>query len=385
MRVPRTDADQLLALDDHVELLRAALVGLRITDRAYLKVIAAELRVLICRSSGSEGLLTRLIQRWNVNDAVEAFCSSAIGLPRIMSPLGPTLSINVFTPGAGRRVSLNTLLAAEACWFEGTAFTFEQLIKLIAEQVGTAHEDKAIHPVIASLFDQIPRDSTNVCQLFDFLSEMTLQIAERVFAAAAEISGFRRSARPGKGDLSLLLAVMPAYAPQAPPLLFEFVSHAADATIEYRVSCENWKCNVRARDVITALGRGTLSSEITDPIGIYVQYSSNRRTARVGTTDGPAPPPFPVDLGWLDGRTTSRRTKFSRRRFPEQQCISTCGIWDRLLSFEELRAYAAAPSEPALLVGHYPARIRDLNPNPADVVDELFRAAFDQSDTPDFS
>jgi hypothetical protein len=69
-RMPRPLSELLNALDDHQYLMREALHGLR-NDRAHIKTLSAELRTLICMSSGTEGLLWRVADELKVSDAIE--------------------------------------------------------------------------------------------------------------------------------------------------------------------------------------------------------------------------------------------------------------------------------------------------------------------------
>jgi len=68
-RNPKSIEQKLLDLDAHMYLLREHLHRLR-DSASHLKVIAAELRTLVCRSSGTEGLLWRLIEELKVTDDV---------------------------------------------------------------------------------------------------------------------------------------------------------------------------------------------------------------------------------------------------------------------------------------------------------------------------
>ena len=66
-RIPKTLEDKIGDLDSHLFLLREHRQGLS-ESRSHLKGMAAELRTLICYSSGTEGLLWRLVDELNVDD-----------------------------------------------------------------------------------------------------------------------------------------------------------------------------------------------------------------------------------------------------------------------------------------------------------------------------
>ena len=73
-RIERSLLEKLEALDDHMFLLRDALHHLQYDD-ARLKTLASELRLLICMSSGTEGLLWRLTRELEVNELVYVHAS----------------------------------------------------------------------------------------------------------------------------------------------------------------------------------------------------------------------------------------------------------------------------------------------------------------------
>ena len=69
-RVAKPLEQRLRDLDDHLYLLTMGLDGLR-QDHAFIKSIAAELRTLVCFSSGTEGLLWRLADELGVSDMMK--------------------------------------------------------------------------------------------------------------------------------------------------------------------------------------------------------------------------------------------------------------------------------------------------------------------------
>ena len=115
-RVPKTLTGKLHDLDDQVYLLRDQLRSLK-EDRSHLKVIAAQLRVLVCFSSGTEGLLWRLVDELGVSDELEL--QLAFGTVNPNHPLNQGLSfwyIPIKRPGDGppqlpiERVSLREVI-----------------------------------------------------------------------------------------------------------------------------------------------------------------------------------------------------------------------------------------------------------------------------------
>jgi hypothetical protein len=77
IRVRKTVLQQLTDLEAHLFLLREHRHNLA-KDLDYIKAIAAELRVLVCLSSGTEGLLWRLLERYHVSDQVELHVAGSV-------------------------------------------------------------------------------------------------------------------------------------------------------------------------------------------------------------------------------------------------------------------------------------------------------------------
>ncbi len=68
-RIEKSTERKLADLEDHLYLVRVNLQGL-VADLAHVKSLAAELRTLLCLSSGTEGLLWRLADELVVSDDV---------------------------------------------------------------------------------------------------------------------------------------------------------------------------------------------------------------------------------------------------------------------------------------------------------------------------
>src|ERR1022692_1494721 len=76
-RVERTIPQLLEALDQQHYLLRRSIHGL-FEDDAHLRTLAVGLRTLVCESSGTEGLLWRLIDALNVCDEIPLECGGSV-------------------------------------------------------------------------------------------------------------------------------------------------------------------------------------------------------------------------------------------------------------------------------------------------------------------
>ncbi|MDA8247835.1 MAG: hypothetical protein M0Z28_01530, partial [Rhodospirillales bacterium] len=157
-RVQKTIGHKLAELEDHLLLLSQALDGLESGQIAHFRHLAAELRVLICESSGTDGLLWRLADELRVDDVVVLH---QIGNVDPAHPLAQGLRFHFLplcSPGHGdprlpiEAYSLRDIIRAhEAIFGSGQGITHQRLIKWLCEQVGSGHEDEGIAPPLAEL------------------------------------------------------------------------------------------------------------------------------------------------------------------------------------------------------------------------------------------
>jgi hypothetical protein len=68
-RIPKTLSQKLDDLDAHLFIIRDHLSKLN-ESSSHLKILSAELRTLVCRSSGTEGLLWRLVDELKIDDRI---------------------------------------------------------------------------------------------------------------------------------------------------------------------------------------------------------------------------------------------------------------------------------------------------------------------------
>lgn len=202
-RFPKTQNRKLHDLDDHLYFLKEALVKLAAGDQAYLKSLAAELRVLICEASRTEGLLWRIVDELHVHDTVHVHLACNLNREH---PLARNMQFNfipVLRAGYGdpRLVpahhSLKSIIKkCEALVVSGTGYTHEKLIRAVAEQMGSAHEDEGAEPYLVELSSIIISDKPILITLLRSDAELVLEVGERVLAIAAQKVGFVRKIRP---------------------------------------------------------------------------------------------------------------------------------------------------------------------------------------------
>src|SRR5690348_3962074 len=99
-RVTRTVPDLLHALDQQAYLLRDNLHRLA-EDNAYLRPLATCLRTLVCLSSGTEGLLWRLVEELKVSDELELACGGSVNRDHQLARGLSLATIPLWRPGYG--------------------------------------------------------------------------------------------------------------------------------------------------------------------------------------------------------------------------------------------------------------------------------------------
>lgn len=202
-RIPKTLQRKVADLDDHCYLLAEARHKLASGEVAYLKSLAAELRVLVCHSSGTEGLLWRLVEELGVLDAVHVHLPGNVDRNH---PLARELSfafVPIFPAGQGdprlppKHYSLKSIFKeCEAVLVSGRGYTHEQLIKGVAQQMGSAHEDEGVEPHLVELGEMVLGNQTPLTQVLISDAAYVLEVGDRVIDQASKSLDFRRKARP---------------------------------------------------------------------------------------------------------------------------------------------------------------------------------------------
>jgi len=199
VRLKKSEFRKLAELEDHLFLLREQYHNLS-RDPAHLSVISAELRALVCESDKREGLLWRLAEALGVSAVVNVRAVGGINpdhplamglrlfVPTLMRP-DPALPERFNCDDIDMRCLVKECLGAYSL---GKSFTHEQLIKMIAQQIGSAHIDEGIEPGLATMEELLISGQPTYFPTIAFLAELTLEVGERVVAAAVASGRFRR-------------------------------------------------------------------------------------------------------------------------------------------------------------------------------------------------
>ena len=238
-RIPKTLERKLADLDAHLFLLRTHLDGLQ-QSHSHLKAIAAELRTLVCLSSGTEGLLHRLVAELGVDDSVQLHVPGNFDLEH---PLVKDMEFgyaSLWRAGQGPveitpdRYSLRILIKEiDAVLAKGKPLTHEYLIKAVAQQIGTAHEGDEVEPALVQLDGILLNGIGPVTEILSIDSELALEVGERVLETAERKGIHSRQVHDHDyGNVSIVIMLKVIRPPTTPLRLYRFRSYGPDTVIE---------------------------------------------------------------------------------------------------------------------------------------------------------
>jgi hypothetical protein len=215
-RLQKKQNRKLWDLDDHLYFLKETLAKLVAGDEAYLKPLAAELRVLVCEASRTEGLLWRIIDELQVPDTVHVHLPCDLNREH---PLAQGVQFIFYRISHGNSggpgsvpadYSLKEIIKeCEALVVLETGYSHEKLIRAVAEQMGSAHEDEGVERHLVELSSIIVANRPVLVTLLMRDAELVLEVGERVLAHAAQTGDFVRKIRPA-------VTAWPHYAAAAP-------------------------------------------------------------------------------------------------------------------------------------------------------------------------
>lgn len=313
-RIQKKLRHKLQEYDDEHFLLRGNLHSLR-DENAHARPLATHLRNLVCNSSGTEGLLWRLVDELSVSDEIELTAYTSVnrdhalnrGLTFWKIPLhrgdqGP--------PGAPLEMhSLRQIIKeSEAIYvpsLQVASLTHEWLIKSVAQQIGSAHVDEGISPALQKILKVSVNGILPLVQVLAFDAELTLQIGERLLDAAAAGGHHARVSRANHGDLSVIVCLRKRDLLAGELRLAAFRSYVSEVDIE----CVAGPTSVR----FLTTKRGVAAGEFAlpyrtdwsaDEYAVFTfEYSSNNRQVVTMTNTHPTVElPIDCDLGWLEQR-----------------------------------------------------------------------------------
>jgi len=313
-RISKSLLEQLEALDDHLFLLRQNLLGLQ-KDEAYFKVIAAELRVLVCPSRRTEGLLWRMVERMDVSDAVNLQLAGNIDVNHPFAakiPIPTFAFVPIQRAGLGHpdlpshSYSLRKVIKyCDAIFVTGKGLTHEYLIKAIAQQIGSAHEDNAIELPLATLKAMFINGTKPYIPILTLVAELALQVGERVITAAESDLDFKRKIRqPDDGNMSIVVRMGYWNMPTDKTMIVTCRSFIAEIEFVFSLSGEQITVDVLQRGTekkVICLKHPPNWQPKCDVV-IVLSYSSRIKQIHAILNGKSQDDGIPCDIGWVHAK-----------------------------------------------------------------------------------
>ena len=200
--VPKSSDQMLSALEDHLYLLQRTLSDLASGEAAHLRQLAAQLRALVCTSSGMPGLLWRLRDEINVSDGVIIRYPGKIDTSNPITRGMLSGVAHVRADGSGpSAIPQQTwslyehLHLHEAAFVDGFSITHEHLISRLANETGVAHEAHGVSKEIAKLNSVRIGDVQPYFSILDEDARLVLEVGARILSSALS-QGYRRRRAP---------------------------------------------------------------------------------------------------------------------------------------------------------------------------------------------
>lgn len=350
-RIAKTLNDKLQDLDSHLYLLREHRQGLS-ESTTHLKAIAAELRTLICFSSQTEGLLWRLVDELHVDDKIYVH---VVGKLNSDHPMTQGLQFYIYHIARGgkgnpklppqNRSFKDIVKNSESLFAAGKPITYEYLIKAISQQMGSAHEDEGLEPVLVDLKTRILNGIEPFVPVLCAATEFTLEIGERVLAEAEKHHEIQRAHHKhdyGNVSLALRLRVRQQLAGRVPLVVFH--SYVANVDIECYaspagVSFTITKNGQQLHDIVSKYPpEWQPGAEIL----FILSYCSRKQQARTLSNNNCSEVISIKGLGWLHaGDLQLERNNTKHIDLVEKKFIL---LYERLLSLEDAKELFNLPS-----------------------------------------
>jgi hypothetical protein len=194
--------------------------------------------------------------------------------------------------------------------------THEILIKAVAEQMGSAHEDEGVDGTIHRLRRIFLGGVQIYVPILALDAELALQVGERVLDRAEKHHGYRRVVRGlDDGDVTVLVRF---------GLCNQVAGRVPVVTLRSEISEVEITCSAGPLSAVFEVkkrGRPVCDLEATYPAGwelwtdsvFAISYSSAHRQVRTMTNDRVTGGPVDCDLGWLDAREVRPTTVHKER------------------------------------------------------------------------
>ncbi len=349
-RIPKTLSNKLNDLDSHLFIIREHLGNLY-ESPSHLKVIAAELRALLCLSSGTEGLLWRLVDELEIDDKIFLHVPGDLIEDHHLARGLQFLIVPIKRGGKGDpklppfNCSFKELIKErQALVVGGKPVIHEYLIKAIAQQMGSAHEDDGLEPMLVDLKSRFINGAESFIPVLSTNSELALEIGERVLENAERKMGYRRHHHKHEyGNLSIVsslrinkqvLGVLP---------LFSFRSYVSNHNITLSLTPSGVEFSVKNHNLEVATLLAKLPEEYSfGQHSVFVfSYCSRTKQARTIVDGVPSGVINFKDIGWL--HVSDLILEKNDNRHPDVVETFYVLSYERLLSSEDSKSLSVLP------------------------------------------
>lgn len=347
-RVRKSLPQKVLDLDSHLYLLRSHLSNLT-ESASHLKAIAAELRTLLCRSSGTDGLLYRLIEELGVDDRVNLHIAGDLDQDNPITQSLQFAFVPVRREGQGPAEippydhSFRAVIRdAQALVAAGKPLTHEYLIKAVAQQMGSAHEDEGLEPALAQLSGIFINGVEPFIEVLAMDAELTLEVGERVLEAA-EKRGIlqRQSHSQDYGNLTIAFRIQIKKQLFNETQLYRFHAYGPSATITCTIAASGVsfllaKHRSKVTDLFVPYPHGFQPG---DDVVFALSYCSRTSQARTMTAQGECEL-VSCQLGWVHAEDFEIAVEDDLNELLEQRFLLT---FKRLLPTRDVAELLALP------------------------------------------
>lgn len=357
-RLERSTEHLVSALDAHLFTLRSHLSRLR-EGPSHLKVISAELRVLICKSSGVEGLLWRLVEALGVDDGVSLKLPGKFntahplmeGVAFMIEPISRGHQPHPhFQPGV---FSLRKVIKeTDALIADGRPLTHEKLISAAAQQLGSAHEADKVDPALVQLSSIFINGTDPIAAVLAFDAALVLEVGERVLVEAeSKLNLVRAQHQHDYGNLTIFMGFHVRKLPHEPLRVFNLRSFVSSVSIGYLLTATGGQIEIRHREqlLFQHTSHFDVPKEGDWSFAEALSYCSRTQQIRTFFDDENRPPKKAVascTLGWVHASDFEIEIAPPNEFFEAEQLFS----FSRLLSSKEINQIATEPNSGGIFI-----------------------------------
>lgn len=255
-RTPKSISQKLEDLDAHLFIVREHLNQLT-ESSSHLKVLSAELRTLVCWSSGTEGLLWRLVDEFSIDDKIFLHVPGdliedhplAQGLQFLIVPIQRGGKGDPHLPPV--HYSLKEIIKeTQALIAGGKPFTHSYLIKAVSQQMGSAHEDEGLEEMLVNLKSIFINGVEPFVSVLATDAKLTLEVGERVLEKAEKKHNYNRHHHKREdGNLSIVVSLRIIKKVLGNIPLFIFQSDIGDIVISVSATPTGVKFSIKKHNI----------------------------------------------------------------------------------------------------------------------------------------